>query len=56
MRTTPAVFHGAGRYTLTKEGIATRYGVVVVRMMVDPANPQDVQQVHALQDALTVSQ
>src|SRR5258708_4613289 len=56
MRTTPAVFHGAGRHTLTKEGIATRYGVVVVRMMVDPANPQDVQQVHALQDALTVSQ
>jgi len=53
----PAVFHGAGRHTLTKEGIATRYGVVVVRMMVDPANPQDVQQVHALQgDALTVSQ
>ena len=53
---TPAVYYGAGRYTLTKEGIATRYGIVVVRMLVDPANPQDVQQVHALQDALAVSQ
>lgn len=53
---TPAVFYGAGRHTLTKEGIGTRYGSVVVRMLVDPANPQDVQQVYALQDALSVSQ
>jgi hypothetical protein len=53
---TPAVFYGAGRHTLTKEGIGTRYGIVVVRMLVDPANPQDVQQIHALQDALTASQ
>jgi hypothetical protein len=53
---TPAVFYGAGSHTLTKEGIGTRYGSVVVRMLVDPANPQDVQQVHALQDALSVSQ
>ena len=53
---TPAVYYGAGSYTLTKEGIGTRYAAVVVRMLVDPANPQDVQQVHALQDALKVSQ
>ena len=53
---TPAVYYGAGRYTLTKEGIGTRYGIVAVRMLVDPAKPQDVQQVHALQDALTASQ
>jgi hypothetical protein len=52
----PAVYYAAGRYTLTKEEIGTRYGIVVVRMLVDPAKPQDVQQVHALQDALTVSQ
>jgi hypothetical protein len=52
---TPAVYY-AGSHTLTKERIGTRYGIVVVRMLVDPANPQDVQQVHALQDALTVSQ
>ena len=53
---TPAVFYGAGRHTLTKEGIGTRYGIVVVRMLVDPANPQDIQQIHALQDSLTASQ
>jgi hypothetical protein len=53
---TPAVFYGAGKHVLTKEGIGTGYGVVAVRMLVDPANPQDVQQARALQDALTVSQ
>ena len=53
---TPAVYYGAGGYTLTREGIGTRYGVVVVRMLVNPANPQDVQQVQALQDVLKVSQ
>jgi hypothetical protein len=53
---TPAVYYGAGSHTLTKEGIGTRYAAVVVRMLVDQANPQDVQQVHALQDALKVSQ
>ena len=41
---------------MTKEGIGTRYGIVVVRMLVDPANPQDIQQVQALQDVLKVSQ
>ena len=53
---TPAVYYGAGSHTLTKQGIGTRYGIVVVRMLLDPANLQDVQQVHALQDAVTVSQ
>jgi hypothetical protein len=53
---TRAVYYGAGSHTLTKEGVGTRYGIVVVRALVDPANPQDVQQVHALQDALKVSQ
>jgi len=53
---TPAIYYSAGSHTLTKEGIGTRYVLVVVRMLVDPANPQNVQQVHALQDALGVSQ
>src|SRR4029077_7476402 len=53
---TPAVFYGAGSHTLTREAIGTRYGIVVVRALVDPTNPQDVQRVHALQDALRVSQ
>jgi len=53
---TPAVYYGAGSHTLTKEGIGTRYGIVVVRALFDPTNRQDVQQVHALQDAVKVSQ
>ena len=53
---TPAVYYGAGSYTLTKEGIGTRYAFAMVRMLVDPANRQDFQQVHALQDALKVNQ
>lgn len=53
---TPAVFYGAGRHILTRDGIGTRYGMVVVRMLIDPANRQDVAEIHALQDALTVSQ
>ncbi len=53
---TPEVFYGAGQHTLTRDGIGTRYGMVVVRMLIDPANPQDIAEIHALQDALTVSQ
>ena len=53
---TPAVYYGAGSHTLTREEIGTRYGIVVVRMLIDPENPQGVQKVHALQDALKVSQ
>ena len=53
---TPVVYYGAGSHALTKDGIGTRYAAVVVRALVDPANPQDVQQVHALQDAIEVSQ
>jgi hypothetical protein len=53
---TPAVYYRAGSYTLTREAVGTRYGIVVVRALLDAANPQDVRQVHAWQDALKVSQ
>src|SRR6516225_4226245 len=53
---TPVVFYDPGSHILTKEGIGTRYGIVVVRMLVDPADSQDVQEVQALQDVLKVSQ
>lgn len=52
----PAVFYGAGRHTLSKESVGTRYVFVAIRTLVDPANPKDIQQVHALQDAISVSQ
>ena len=53
---TPVVYYGASSHTLTKEGIGTRYGIVVVRALFDPANPRDVQQVHALHYAVKVNQ
>lgn len=52
----PAVYYGAGAYTLKKEDIGTRYVFVAIRTLVDPANPKDLEQVHALQDAIKVSQ
>jgi hypothetical protein len=52
----PAVFYGAGPHTFTKEQIGTRYVMVGIRTFVDPANPKDLDQVHALQDAIKVSQ
>ena len=53
---TPAVFYGAGNHIVTRDRVGTRYGIVVVRMLVDPTNPQDFEQVHVLQNSLTVSQ
>ena len=52
----PMVNYGAGDYTLTKENVGTRYVVVAIRTLVDPTNPDDINQVHALQDAIKVSQ
>jgi hypothetical protein len=53
---TPMVIYGAGSTTLTKEKIGTRYVLVAVRTLVDPNDPKDVEQVHALQDAIKVEQ
>ncbi|MDM0114382.1 DUF1254 domain-containing protein [Variovorax sp. J22R133] len=53
---TPNVYYGAGTYTLTKESVGTRYVVAAIRTLVDPADPKDIAQVHALQDAIKVSQ
>jgi hypothetical protein len=52
----PLVAYGAGSQTLTRALIGTRYAVAAVRTFVDPANPDDVKQVHALQDAIKVEQ
>jgi hypothetical protein len=53
---TPMVVYGKGAYTLTKDKIGTRYGIVAVRTLVDPSSPQDLDQVHTLQDAIKVTQ
>lgn len=52
----PGVYYGAGSHTLTKENVGTRYVATAIRTLVDPANPDDLKQVHALQDAVKVSQ
>ena len=51
---TPMVIYRPGAVTLTRDKIGTRYVVTAVRTLVDPNDPKDVQQVHALQDALKV--
>jgi hypothetical protein len=53
---TPAVYYGAGSHTLTKENVGTRYVVTAVRILTDPNDPEDLKQVHALQDAIKVEQ
>ena len=53
---TPEVIYGAGSYTFTREKIGTRYVSLGVRILVNPADPEDIKQVHALQDAITVTQ
>jgi len=53
---TPAVYYGAGSHTLTRQQIGTRYVLTGVRTLVDPNDPKDVEQVHALQDAVKVEQ
>jgi hypothetical protein len=46
----------AGDHTYTREKVGTRYLFVAARTLVDPADPQDVNQARTLQDAIRVSQ
>lgn len=50
------VVYGAGRHTLTREQIGTRYAVAAIRILVNPSDPKDVALVNALQDAVKVEQ
>ncbi|HEU4618841.1 MAG TPA: DUF1254 domain-containing protein [Gammaproteobacteria bacterium] len=52
----PYVFYGGGTHALTRENVGTRYVMVAVRILADPANLEDMREAHALQDAITVSQ
>jgi hypothetical protein len=53
---TRATYYGAGSHTLIREMIGTRYAIAVVRFLVDDSKMADVEQVHALQDAIKFSQ
>jgi hypothetical protein len=53
---THEVVYKSGAVTYTKEQIGTRYVLLLVRTFVDPNDPADLAKVHALQDAIKVSQ
>jgi len=53
---TPAVYYGAGSHTFTRQQIGTRYLMLALRTCVDPNNPADLKTVHAVQEAVKVSQ
>ena len=52
----PMVVYGGKPVTLTRDSVGTRYVGAAVRILVDPANPKDLEQVRALQDAIKVTQ
>jgi hypothetical protein len=50
------VVYRPGGYTFTREEVGTRYIFAAVRILVDPDDREDVERVHALQDAISASQ
>lgn len=52
----PMVHYGAGTVTLDRETVGTRYAVIAIRTLVDPSDKEDVEAVHALQDAMRIEQ
>jgi len=53
---TPEVIYKPGSYAFTREKIGTRYVLMAIRTLVDLKDPKDVQQAHAMQDAIKVGQ
>jgi len=53
---TPAVVYKPGSYTFARDEMGTRYIAMAVRTLVDPSDPKDLEEVHALQDAIKVEQ
>jgi hypothetical protein len=52
----PVVMYGSKPVTLSREIVGTRYVLAAVRTLVDPSDAKDLQEVHALQDGIKVSQ
>jgi hypothetical protein len=48
--------YAPGSFTYSAEDIGTRYVMLAIRTFVDPSDPDDIRQVHALQDAITIEQ
>lgn len=53
---TPAVLYEPGPHRFTQEQVGTRYVLFLARAFVDPGDPDDLAQVHRLQDALRIEQ
>jgi len=49
-------YYGTQPRTFTRQGVGTRYVMIGIRTLVNPADAKDVQQVHVLQDAIRSSQ
>jgi hypothetical protein len=49
-----AIYHDAGSYELTVDEFDTEHVALVVRTFVDPGDPVDLEEVHALQDTITL--
>jgi hypothetical protein len=52
----PEVLYSAGPHVFTRQNVGTRYALIAIRTLVDPNDPKDLEQVHALQDAIKVDQ
>lgn len=52
----PAVVYAPATLTLDKNNVGTRYVMAAVRTLANPNDPDDLKQVAALQDAITVKQ
>lgn len=50
------VFYGTGSHKLNRSSVGTRYALLAFRTLVDPNDPGDIKQVHALQDAIKIDQ
>jgi hypothetical protein len=50
------VVYRAGTYTFDRSKVGTRYVLIAIRTLVDPSDPKDIEQIHALQDATKVTQ
>jgi hypothetical protein len=48
--------YGLGSHTIDKSKVGTRYVLLAIRTLVNPNDPKDVAQVHALQDAIKIDQ
>ena len=48
--------YAPGTFTFSRDDIGTRYAMLALRTFVDPDDPDDLPLVHALQDAVTISQ